>query len=577
VNNTTTVSKPNPAPTFGGLAVAMGSTADAGTRLETRLVLLTVGTRWVTICAGILLAFLKSPRPQHFLLATALLVAFAAFETFQQLRSASLKAVQALTLVELIVTIGAILITGGLKSPFILTPITGLLLAGYVWGRRATVGVAVAGAIAAIASIVIQSVDTADQRQAGQIAIVYLLCGALGAFTRNLVEELETQRAAAIDQATQMATANDLLVSLHRLAQTLPASFDLGEVVESIRQRVRALFPYTALVLLVPDDAGSGWRAELAEGVRVQPRLTERELPRPLRRAMTATGAVVVSDRLAAPDEDGFAALCRSGLYTALRARGAFVGLVAIEHEPPEVYGPDERDLLESLSSVLALSLDNARWFGRLHTLGAESERGRIARELHDRIAQSLAYVTFELERLQVLPGDKHEELHTLHDVVRDIMQELRETIYQLRANVSEQQELSDIAADYLARFEERTGIRTSWMSESSVRLPYRVEQELWRIVQEALANVDRHSGATQVLVRWDVDEYGARLEISDDGKGFDPNSVAGDHYGIVGMRERADAIGARLTILSRVEQGTSVVVELETAAAPRRPVKRSA
>ncbi len=55
--------------------------------------------------------------------------------------------------------------------------------------------------------------DTADQRQAGQIAIVYLLCGALGAFTRNLVEELETQRAAAIDQATQMATANDLLVS----------------------------------------------------------------------------------------------------------------------------------------------------------------------------------------------------------------------------------------------------------------------------------------------------------------------------------------------------------------------------
>ena len=96
-----------------------------------------------------------------------------------------------------------------------------------------------------------------------------LLCGALGAFTRNLVVEIEAQRAAAIDQATQMATANDLLVSLHALAQTLPASFDLGEVVESIRQRVRALFPYTALVVLVPDDAGAGWRAELAEGVRV--------------------------------------------------------------------------------------------------------------------------------------------------------------------------------------------------------------------------------------------------------------------------------------------------------------------
>jgi signal transduction histidine kinase len=577
VTSTATVSKSNANPTFGRFAEAMGSTTDAGTRLETRLVLLTIGTRWVTIAAAVLLAFVKSPRPQHFVVAALILTAFAAFETFQQLHAASLHRIQALTIIELVITIGAVVATGGVQSPFILTPITGLLLAGYVWGRRAAVGTAVAGAIAALASIVIQSVDTADQRQAGQIAIVYLLCGALGAFTRNLVEELETQRAAAIDQATQMATANDLLVSLHRLAQTLPASFDLGEVVESIRQRVRALFPYYALVVLVPDDAGAGWRAELAEGVRVQPRFTERELPQPLRRAMTAPGTVVVADRIAQPNEDGFAALCRSGLYTGLRARGALVGLVAIEHEPPDAYGPDERALLESLSSVLALSLDNARWFGRLHTLGAEAERGRIARELHDRIAQSLAYVTFELERLQVLPGDKHEELNNLHDVVRDIMQELRETIYQLRANVSEQAELSDVAADYLARFEERTGIRTAWVSESSRRLPYRVEQELWRIVQEALANVDRHSGATQVLVRWDVDEYGARLEISDDGKGFDPNSVAGDHYGIVGMRERADAIGARLTIMSRQEQGTSVVVELDATAAPRPAVKRSA
>ena len=96
--------------------------------------------------------------------------------------------------------------------------------------------------------------------------------GWLLTITRNLAIEIETQRAAAIDQATQMATANDLLVSLHRLAQTLPASFDLGEVVESIRQRVRALFPYTTLVVLVPDDAGGTWRVELAEGVRVPAR-----------------------------------------------------------------------------------------------------------------------------------------------------------------------------------------------------------------------------------------------------------------------------------------------------------------
>jgi signal transduction histidine kinase len=530
------------------------------------------------VLAGVLFGIINPPRGTSFPYAAAVLVVCAAVVSWYQLRTASLQRVKVATLLELVIAVVAVMGTSGFKSPFILTPITGLLLAGYVWGRRATVGTAVAGVIAAAAAIAIQSTDAADQRAASQIAVIFLLCGALGAFTRNLVVEIEVQRAAAIDQATQMATANDLLVSLHALAQTLPASFDLGEVVESIRQRVRALFPYTALVVLVPDNAGDGWRTELAEGVRVAARIDPDELPQPIRTATMSARPVIVRDRLLNLDEHGFAVLCRSGLYTALRARGALVGAVAIEHVPPDAYGPDEQDLLESLSSVLALSLDNARWFGRLHTLGAEAERGRIARELHDRIAQSLAYVTFELERLQQLPGEKHDELHNLHDVVRDLMQELRETIYQLRANVSERDELTAVASDYLARFEERTGISTAWEPDTARRLPYRVEQELWRIVQEALANVDRHSGASHVAVRWHVDEHGARLEVSDDGKGFDPGRVAGDHYGIVGMRERAEAIGARLQIMSRKGRGTSVVVELESAAKPRRgQIRRSA
>jgi signal transduction histidine kinase len=562
---------------FSRLAAALASTDDAGTRLESRFVLLTVATRWVLLATGTVFGILTPPANGHFAPAIVTLVAFALVSTIVEARSISLVVVQILTVAEIVLTLGAAMTTGGIRSPFALMPIIALLLAGYVWGRHAVVGTAVAGAIAAIAAILIRQAAPTAEGSAGQLAAIYLLCGALGAFTRNLVVEMEAQRAAAVDQATQMATANDLLVSLHALAQTLPASFDLGEVVESIHQRVRALFPYTALVVLIPDDAGSGWRAELVEGVRVPARLAERDLPQPVLRSMNSHGTVVVTDRIAQPGEDGFAALCRSGLYTALRARGALVGLVAIEHIPANAYDADERELLESLSSVLALSLDNARWFGRLHTLGAEAERGRIARELHDRIAQSLAYVTFELERLQLLPGEKLEELENLHDVTRDIMQELRETIYQLRANVSEHDDLASIATDYLARFEERTGIATSWTSETMRRLPYRVEREVWRIVQEALANIDRHSGATNVSVRWDVEDAGARLEISDDGRGFDPGRVAGDHYGLVGMRERADAIGARLSIVSRTGKGTSVVVELDASATPRRHERRTA
>jgi hypothetical protein len=195
-----------------------------------------VASRAITVTAGVLFGLVSDRRHSGFILAAIVLVAYGTFESIQQLRTSDLNRVRLLTLGELIITVGAIMTTGAFKSPFILTPITPLLLSGYVWGRRATVGTAVAGVIAAAAAIAIQSADAADQRAASQIAVIFLLCGALGAFTRNLVVEIEAQRAAAIDQATQMATANDLLVSLHRLAQTLPASFDLGEVVESIRR-----------------------------------------------------------------------------------------------------------------------------------------------------------------------------------------------------------------------------------------------------------------------------------------------------------------------------------------------------
>lgn len=549
---------------FGRLVASLAPADRSAPRLEQRLRLLTVGLRWITTSVGIVVGVLGDV-DLAFALGSLALVGCGAGVTVRQLRDwQPTQLFAASVLGEVVFTVVVAAATDGLESPFILTPLTGLLLSGYVFGRRAWVGTATAGVLAAAATIVLQSSEPAAESAASQIAVVYLLCGALGAFTRNLVVEIEEQRAAAIDQATQMATANELLVSLHALSQTLPASFDLGEVVASIRTRLRTLLDFSVLVVLVRDDAASGWRVELAEGVRMPARIGDADLPRPIRRASSSAKSVVVADRLVDRDEDGFAALARSGLYAALRTRGSLVGLIALEHVPANAYRPEDADLLDSLASVFALSIDNARWFGRIRTIGAETERARIARELHDRIAQSLAYVTFELERLHAAPGEKREELAALHEVVRGIVRELRETIYQLRANVSEEQDLVTVAADYLVRWAERTGIRVVWTPSTDDRLPHRVEQELWRILQEAIANVERHAGAGQVLVAWEVQRDRARLVISDDGRGFDPDRVGGDHYGLVGMQERADAIGARLRVESRPGNGTRVIVDVE-------------
>jgi hypothetical protein len=330
------VARRTPSEGFGRLAAALADSNEAAPRIESRLLRLTVTTRWVTIAAGLIFGLLRHSGG-HFLVATIALIAFGTIQTVHQARPSPKTRIRVLVVLELILTVTVSTVTGGLTSPYVLTPVTGLLLAGYVWGRRAAVGTAVAGLIAVLATIAMQSIDSTDQRSAGQIAVVFLLCGALGAFTRNLIAEIETHQAAAIDQAAEMATANELLVSLHALAQTLPASFDLREVVDSMRLRLRSVLRFSALVVLVRDDAQSVWTVELSEGVRLPAHLTESDLPQPLQRALTSPHPILIDDRLVRPDEGGFAALARSGMYTALRARGALVGLIALEDVVPDV------------------------------------------------------------------------------------------------------------------------------------------------------------------------------------------------------------------------------------------------
>ena len=214
----------------------------------------------------------------------------------------------------------------------------------------------------------------------------------------------------------------------------MPASFDLRELVDSTRLRLRSLVRFSALVVLVRDDAQSVWTVELAEGVRLPSYMGDHDLPQPLQRALTSSHPVIIEDRLMhpEPDEGGFAALARSGLYTALRARGALVGLIALEDVVPDAYGSEPRDMIESLSSLLALSIDNARWFARLRTLGA-GRAPRIARSATASRSRSLA--SRSAQRITGSPAIATPRSPTsvvVNDIVRG-----SETIYQLRSNVS--------------------------------------------------------------------------------------------------------------------------------------------
>ena len=297
------------------------------------------------------------------------------------------------------------------------------------------------------------------------------------------------------------------------MAQTLPASLDLDDVLDSTMTRLRDLIDYDSVTVLLYEESDRSWVPVRRKGNRLQETLDTESLPPPLQRAMEARGAVSVPD-LDAGGEVGLAPSTRAGLYSALRARGALIGLIAVEATVPRRFTPKEVELLNGLVEPLGIAIDNARWFARLRSIGADEERSRIARDLHDQIGQSLAYLGFELDRA-VRAVDRGGEVRPLLDglrtEVRGVVKEVRETLYDLRADVSEGQDVGTTIQLFLDRVQERTGLDVRLDRDETGRLPLLQERELWRIAKEAVINVERHAKASTLTIGWQCDGRRAR------------------------------------------------------------------
>jgi signal transduction histidine kinase len=326
--------------------------------------------------------------------------------------------------------------------------------------------------------------------------------------------------------------------------------------------------------VLLYDETDSQWSVVRREGTRLPPKLPSNALPPPLARAVSLHSSVD-EPNLLSQGGPGLAPRMYSGLYTPLPARGSIIGVVSIEHGEPGHFKPRDLELLNGFAEPAALAIDNARWFARLRTVGADEERTRIARDLHDRIGQSLAYLAFELDRIVKNDGrgdDVGAALEQLRSDVRGVIREVRDTLYDLRTDVSESIDMLTVLDQFLKRVRDRSPLEVTLRSDESGRLPILQEREMFRIAQEAVVNVERHAGANHITVTWRCDGHTAYLEIADDGGGF-PIGTAGrlDSYGIMGMRERASSIGASLDITSSPGVGTRVRCELNPDLRDRR------
>lgn len=491
---------------------------------------------------------------------TAALVVIAIYRTVRPIRAVPTSHLVRDVGVEGVVAVAAVLATDRWESPFVFALLTAPVIAGLARGWLPAL------AVCSVSVIAVSAADAAaggsPARESSQWVVELVLVSLIAGYARYLLGETEEERTRNLSRIGQLADANALLFSLHRVAQSLPASLDLDEALDTSMGRLRELIDFDAAAVLLLDDTDGSWHVARREAVRVPAHLTTEELPRGLQRA-AALRLLVREDNLLAAGGPGLAPSRSSGLYHVLSARGSVIGLVSVEHREAGHFTDRDVELLEGFAEPAALALDNAKWFGRLRTVGAEEERNRIARDLHDRIGQSLAYLAFELDR--IVKADERKEavgpaLHQLREDVRSVITEVRDTLYDLRTDVSESQGFLATLELFVDRIRDRNDFEVTVRSDERARLPIPQERELFRIAQEALVNIERHARARHVTLTWRSDGHSAELVVADDGDGF-PVGRSGrlDSYGLVGMRERAAAIGAKLEVESSPGHGTRI------------------
>jgi signal transduction histidine kinase len=242
-----------------------------------------------------------------------------------------------------------------------------------------------------------------------------------------------------------------------------------------------------------------------------------------------------------------------------------------------ESFSVDDEETLVRFATKAAIAIDHAFLHRQLASLAVAEERLRIAHEMHDGLAQVLAYVNTKAQAVrEFLRTGRTEEaarqLDQLAAAAREVYGDVRDSIVGLRGVAGADWRLGTALADYVAAWQEQSGVACRLRMDASLRFPSAIELQLLRIVQEALANVRKHAQARHAEVVLEVRDGVPSLTVADDGVGFHPGELGRSEFprfGLATMRERAESIGGKFEISSSSDGGTRIQLVLPVPAAP--------
>jgi len=259
----------------------------------------------------------------------------------------------------------------------------------------------------------------------------------------------------------------------------------------------------------------------------------------------------------------------RSELVVPLRTGERVLGTLDVQSSKLNAFTADDLVIVQSLGDQIAIAIQNARLYDQSRELAALEERHRLARELHDSVAQSLFSLDLHAKaagtHLRENPLEADRSIHRLREITHDTLREMRSVILDLRPPDIEEATLQSALRYQIERMRRAEGPEISLTVTGTAELPRRVKEGLLRIAQEAIHNAVRHAGASRVLVVLNMDDRCVSLCISDDGCGFEPTAVtlSGRAFGLAGISERTAALNGVVEIESSPGAGTRIRISV--------------
>ncbi len=244
------------------------------------------------------------------------------------------------------------------------------------------------------------------------------------------------------------------------------------------------------------------------------------------------------------------------------------MGILNVVSERSQRLSSERLQLLYTIGDLIGIAINRSRLFENSLEMGVIEERNRLAREIHDTLAQGLTAISLQLETLDILLEQEqtNERIQKVVEQLKKLAQQnikaARRSVVNLRAtpltNKNVVEALVELAADWQAKY----GLQVELKVEGAVKeIEKRLEMGIYRIVQEALQNVWKHAQTDKVWVKFRVLATAIELDIIDKGKGFDPSILDGKGWGLIGIRERVNLLDGQFELRSEIQKGTSIQI----------------